>query len=150
MPSAAESQAIDPAAADSGARRPGSDAAAGIPMVTAEAGLCAFALGNLQAAAKAGDIWARGFRLLNTAFVGHAWMTLDDSIAELQARMSCSSVRQLLALEADVGCRTVSRSVERLCVLVRIAGQLGEDAVVPLQRRIDAAFATFGRIGACP
>lgn len=114
------------------------------PRVAAESGLWSFAFGNLQAMAKAGDICARGFRLLNTAIIGNAWMALDDGVAELQARMSCRSLGSLLELEADIGRRTVSRSVRRFCVLAQIAGQLGEDTLVPLQRRIDVVFDTLG------
>lgn len=115
-----------------------------MPAVVGAEGVLGIAVGNLQALVKSGDILARGFRLLNTALVGNAWMTLDDSIAELQARMSCGNLRQLLSLEADIGRRSVSRSVQRLCVVVRMAGQLSEDAAVPLQRRVDVVLLTVG------
>ena len=107
-----------------------------------------FAIGNLHALAKAGDIWARGVRMLNTACVGSALMVVDDSIADVQARMSCSSLPHLIELETDMTPRTISRVFARFCVLTRMAGELAGDALVPLQRRIGVTFDAIGKLAA--
>ncbi|MFO1154389.1 MAG: hypothetical protein U1E42_12125 [Rhodospirillales bacterium] len=105
-------------------------------------------IGNLRALLKAGDIWARGVRMLNTACLGSLLMGIDDSIAELQARMSCGSLSNLVKLEADITSRALSRTFARFCVLGRMTGQLTDDALVPLQRRVGAVFDSVSKLAA--
>jgi hypothetical protein len=83
--------------------------------------------------------------MMNTAWVGSLLMGVDDSAAELHARMSCRSLSSLIDFEADIGPRTISRIFSRFCVLTRMAGQLMGDAAVPLQRRVGVAFDTVGK-----
>jgi hypothetical protein len=98
--------------------------------------------------AKAGEIWMRGVRMMNTACVGSVLMQVDDSVAELHARMSCRNLPQLIDFEADIAPRTISRVFARFCVLTRMAGQLVGDTIVPLQRRVGVAFDTVGELAA--
>ncbi len=110
------------------------------------ADLYCFALGNVQALVKAGEIWTRGTRMMNTACVGSVMMGVDDSVAEMQARLSCGGLPQLIDLEADIAPRAISRAFSRVCMLTRMAGQLVGDALVPLERRVGAAFDTLGKL----
>lgn len=107
-----------------------------------------FVFGNIHALVKAGDIWARGLRMLNTACVGSVLMGVDESIAQVQARMKIPGVGSLVDLDVDTARCAISRSVARWCLLSRMTGQLAGDSLVPLQRRVGAAFDTVDKLTA--
>lgn len=105
-----------------------------------------FAVGNLQALIKAWQIWRRGMPLLCTACLGQAAMVLDDGIAETRARMSCNSLSRMVALEGDLVRLSCSRAADRACTLARIASDLVEDTLFPIQRRVGVAFETLAKL----
>jgi hypothetical protein len=105
-----------------------------------------FAVGNLQAVVKAWQIWRRGVPLLCTACLGQAAMVLDDGIAETRSRMSCSTLARMMALEGDLVRLSCSRAADRACTLTRIASDLVEDTLFPIQRRVGVAYETLAKL----
>lgn len=104
------------------------------------------AVGNLQAVIKAWQIWRRGVPLLSTACVGQAAMLLEDGITGARLPMSCTKLSHVIELEADLMRRSCSRAADRICTLTRIASDLVEDALFPLQRRVGVAFETLAKL----
>ncbi|NJO55398.1 MAG: phasin family protein [Rhodospirillales bacterium] len=101
--------------------------------------------GNLEAVLKSTDILARGMRMLNTAVIGSTCMTMDDTIADSRSAMSCRSVKTFVVREVDLAMVTVNRSLGRMTVLGRMASQLIEDALFPLERRFFIVFDLLNR-----
>lgn len=106
---------------------------------------CELPLGNIEALLKSTDIFARGLKMMNTAVVGSACMALDDAIADTQTAMSCRSLQQLVELESDTAKAAFQRCLGQASVLCRMATQLVQDALFPLERRVVVAFDLLAR-----
>lgn len=102
-------------------------------------------LGNVEAVLKAGDILARGLKMMNTAVVGSTCMAIDDAIADARTALSCRSVDQLVEVEKEAAQTSFRRCLCRASVLCRMATQLMQDVLFPLERRVVLAFELLGR-----
>lgn len=102
-------------------------------------------IGNLEALLKASDIFARGFKMMNTAVVGSTCMAIDDAMADTRTALSCRSWQQMVEIETEAALLGLQRYLGRASVLCRMATQLVQDALFPLERRIGVAFDVFGR-----
>ncbi|MBK8174202.1 MAG: hypothetical protein IPK66_02555 [Rhodospirillales bacterium] len=85
---------------------------------------------------KSGTIGLHGIGVLNSAFFGTVWMTVDDAFVSQRARTSCRTLGSLLDFDRDRTAQALTDLTARIGVLTRIALQLGEDVAYPLQRRV--------------
>ena len=99
-----------------------------------------FSRGNAEAVLKATDIFARGLNMLRTAVVGSACMATEDVITETRMAISSRSMQQLVVFAADNVTFNIRCCLCRTCTLCRMATQLMEDTLFPLERRIMVAW----------
>lgn len=107
--------------------------------------ICALSRANFEAMIKATDIFTRGAKVLNTAMIGSSWMALDDVVANARLAMNCRDPRELFLLEASSLPMNIRRYLHRATVLRRMATELLQDALFPLERRLVLAFDLFDR-----
>lgn len=125
--------------------QPGSGATVGKPAppeggVGSGAGIAEFVTDNVAACAASAAILSRGFQFINRARLRAYLMGVDDGLRIVRAMCLARTGREWIGLERQLYMRASSWTVSRTLMLAVMAVQLGEDAVVPLARRLDAVF----------
>lgn len=119
---------------------PGAESAAGPAMPETVCRVIAFSAGNVRAVAKSGAILSRGVQAFNQAAIGICRMTWQDGMTASRALAGCRSPKHAAELELDLMRANGSRLVGQGCMLAVMAMQIGEDSVVPLVKRVHAAY----------
>ncbi len=104
-----------------------------------------YSYGTIEAIFKANNILARGFPMLSTAIVGSTCMALDDVLADARAALGCRNAWQWVEYEAEAGRLTAQRCWNRAILLSRMATQLAEDSLFPLERHFFLGFDLLAR-----
>ncbi len=94
---------------------------------------------NVVACATSAAILSRGLQFMNQARLRAYLMCVDDGLRIVKAMGIAKNGREWIGLERQLYMRAASWSISRTLMLTVMAVQLGEDAVVPLARRLDAA-----------
>lgn len=98
-----------------------------------------FAADNVVACAASAAILARGLQFMNQARLRAYLMCVDDGLRIVKAMGIAKSGGEWIGLERQLYTRAASWTISRTLMLTVMAVQLGDDAVVPLTRRLDAA-----------
>lgn len=99
-----------------------------------------FIADNVVACATSAAILSRGVHFMNQARLRAHLMCIDDGLRIVKAMRMAKTGREWIGLERQLYLRASSWMISRTTMLAVMAVQLGEDAVVPLSRRANAAF----------
>lgn len=106
------------------------------------------------ASCKSAQIFWGGMSAWNAALFGIASLTVEDAFSAWEVKRRCATVRGCAKLEHELSRRLLSALTRRLCLLARMAMQLGEDAAYPLQRlvglELERLTPAFGRVSFSP
>jgi phasin family protein len=108
-------------------------------------GLVAFNKGNLEAFAKAGQIWAAGVQDLTKQFAATAKASFDESVATFKALSTVKSVKEAMELQSGFAKTAFEKAVAESNKMADASIKLTEQTLAPITARVTAAVETFGK-----
>jgi phasin family protein len=113
-------------------------------MKTAE-DLVSFGQGNLEAFAKAGQIWVTGVQDLGKQVAATAQAQLDQTVATFKALAAAKSFKEAVDLQSTLARSTVETAVAETGKLTDASLKLTEQTLAPITARWTLAIEKFGR-----
>jgi phasin family protein len=107
--------------------------------------LVAFGQGNLEAWAKASQIWVAGVQDLTRTVAATAQAQLDETLATVKALAAAKSLKEAVELQTTLARASVEKAVAETGKLTDAGLKLAEQAWAPLTARASLAVEKFSR-----
>ena len=107
--------------------------------------ILAFNQGNLEAAMKAGQIYAAGFQDISKQFAASSKASIEETVAFTKTLMGFKSVKEAVDLQTGFAKASIEKAVAESNKLTDATVKLAEQAIAPLTARVALAVETFGK-----
>ena len=107
----------------------------------------AFTQGNLEAFAKASQIWVTGLQDMSQGMAAVARTSMDETVGTFKALASVKSVKEAVDLHSSLARTVMEKVVAQGSQLTESSVKLSEQAFAPINARLTLATEKFGRIG---
>jgi len=107
--------------------------------------LVSFGQGNIEAFAKAGQIWAAGVQELGKQVAATAQAQMDQTVATFKALACVKSFKEAVDLQSSLARSSVEKAVAETGKLTDASLKLAEQTLAPLTARVTLAVEKFGR-----
>ncbi len=102
-----------------------------------------YSKGNVEAAVKAGSIYARGMEDLSKTLMSITQAQLEASVGATKALMGCSSLRQMVDIQTDLARNNFDKLVADGSKLSEISLKVANEVLEPIQARVNVAVEKF-------
>ncbi|MDD2795784.1 phasin family protein [Acidocella sp.] len=107
--------------------------------------ILAFNQGNLEAAMKAGQIYAAGFQDISKQFAASSKASIEETVAFTKTLMGVKSVKEAVDLQTGFAKASIEKAVTESSKLTDATVKLAEQTIAPLTARVALAVETFGK-----
>jgi len=104
-----------------------------------------FNKGNVEAVMLSGSIVARGVEEIGKAWLDLGQHSLQRSVAIAQALVGARTVQELIELQSNLARATLDRLLAEGVRISELSAKVANEAVAPLQARVDSAFSLVKR-----
>jgi len=105
--------------------------------------LSVYSKGNVEAVVQAGSIYARGLEDLGKILMAISQSHLEASVAAAKAVLGCTSLRQMVDLQTGLARSNFDKLVADGNKLSEVSLKVANEALEPLQARVNAAVGKF-------
>jgi phasin family protein len=102
-----------------------------------------YSKGNVEAAVRAGSIYARGMEDLSKTLMSITQAQLEASVGAAKALMGCSSLQQMVDLQTDLARTHFDKFVADGSKLSEISLKVANEVLEPIQARVNVAVEKF-------
>jgi len=97
---------------------------------------------NFEAFVQSNSVVAKGFELIGKQVMAFAQRSVEGNVAQARALMSARDLQEMLDLQKGFAKQRLEETLAETAKLTELSTQVANEAIEPLQRRVDATVET--------
>ena len=98
--------------------------------------------GNFDAFIQSNSVVAKGFEVIGKEFLAFAQRSVEGHMAQARALIGAKDMQEFVALQNDFAKRRLEDTLAETAKLTELSTQVANEAIEPLQKRVDATVET--------
>ncbi len=98
--------------------------------------------GNFDAIVQSNSVVAKGFEVIGKEFLAFAQRSVEGHMAQARALIGAKDMQEIVALQNDFAKRRLEDTLAETAKLTELSTQVANEAIEPLQKRVDATVET--------
>ena len=97
---------------------------------------------NFEALVQSNSVFAKGFELIGKEVLAFAQRSVEENMAQARALFGAKDLQEILDLQNDFAKQRLEYTLAETAKLTELSTQVANEAIEPLQKRVDATVET--------